>query len=399
MSQRHKIVIAGAGGMGSATALLIRELGDFDADVYLGDANLARAKSAAAWVREGSARSGAVEAFLLPPQGSSPEFERLLEAGDLLLDCLPGSEAPRLAKLARQHHLHYSNLTEHVRETDEVEAIAAGAPEGFLLQTGLAPGFVDVLANGLFQRFCEEHGVTQADSISMRVGALTTTAHPPHYYGFTWSSIGVAVEYIEPATVLRDFRRTTRPSLSDLAPIVIQGVRYEEALTSGGAADLPSVLEGRVRNLDYKTLRYPGHYEWVKSLLGSAPAGSDRAEYLQRQMESSIPFVDDDLVVIYSAVEGRGADGVLRRLESSFRIEPVTVGARKLKAIQATTAAGLAESARLLLAGDIQGVCHQSMIEPAKFMAGPFVGTIYLGASVTTRTGAVPVAGVAALRA
>jgi saccharopine dehydrogenase-like NADP-dependent oxidoreductase len=399
MSQRYKVVIAGAGGMGSATALLIRELGDFEADVYLGDANLARAKRAAAWVREGSVQHGLVEAFPLPAEGSSPEFDRLLDAGDILLDCLPGSESPRLARLARQHRLHYANLTEHVRETSEVEAIATGAAQGFLLQTGLAPGFVDVLANGLFQRFCEEQEVAQVDSVSMRVGALTTSAHPPHYYGFTWSSIGVATEYVEPATVVRDFRRTTRPSLSDLAPIVIQGVRYEEALTSGGAADLPAVLEGRVRHLDYKTLRYPGHYDWVKGLLASAPAGSDRAEHLQRRMESSIPLVDDDLVIIYSAVEGRGTDGVLRRLESSFRIEPLTVGARKLKAIQATTAAGLAESARLLLTNEIQGVCHQSQIDPAKFMAGPFVGAIYLGAASATRTGAVPAVGVAALRA
>lgn len=399
MSQRRKIVIAGAGGMGSATALLLRELGDFDADVFLGDAHLGRAKNAAAWVREGSARHGAVEAFHFPAQGSSPELDRVLAGADLLLDCLPGSEAPRLARLARQHSLHYANLTEHVRETSEVEEIAQGAAQGFLLQTGLAPGFVDVLGHDLFQRFCDEHEADQAESLTMRVGALTTTAHPPHYYGFTWSSIGVATEYVEPATVVRDFQHTTRPSLSELAPIVIQGVRYEEALTSGGAADLPAILAGRVRHLDYKTLRYPGHYDWVKGLLAGAPEGVDRAEHLQRQMERAIPFVEDDLVVIYSAVEGRGADGVLRRAESSFRIEPVTVGARKLKAIQATTAAGLAESARLLLSDEIQGVCHQSQIDPARFMAGPFVGAIYLGAAAATRTGAVPAVGIAALRA
>ncbi len=286
-----------------------------------------------------------------------------------------------------------------MRETEEVEAIAAGSPQGFLLQTGLAPGFVDVLANSLFERFCEENGVSEVDTLSMRVGALTTTAHPPHYYGFTWSSIGVAVEYVEPATVIRDFERTTRPSLSDREPIVIQGVRYEEALTSGGAADLPAVLAGRVRHLDYKTLRYPGHYEWVQQLLAAAPAGVDRAEYLQRAMERAVPLIEDDLVIIYSAVEGRGADGALRRLESSFRIEPITVGARKLKAIQATTAAGLAESARLLLGGEIAGVCQQSQIDAAKFMAGPFVGTIYLGNAVAARTGAMPVAGMAAIHA
>jgi saccharopine dehydrogenase-like NADP-dependent oxidoreductase len=214
------------------------------------------------------------------------------------------------------------------------------------------------------------------------VGALTTHAHPPHYYGFTWSSIGVATEYIEPATVIRDFVRTTRPSLSDLAPIIIHGIPYEEALTSGGAADLPEVLAGKVRNLDYKTLRYPGHYGWVQSLLAEAPPGSspgELTEYLQARMEATIPFVEDDQVVIYSAVEGLDGEGTRRRLERSFIIHPVRVGARLLKAIQATTSSALAEAARLLLTGDLQGVHLQSQIDPAKFMAGPFVGTIYLG--------------------
>ncbi|HEV7518271.1 MAG TPA: saccharopine dehydrogenase C-terminal domain-containing protein [Thermoanaerobaculia bacterium] len=393
MSKRYKVVIAGAGGMGSAAGLLLRELGDFEVDVYIGDSHEARARTAAAWIREGSERPGEVFPFLLPASGSSPVFAEALEQGDILLDCLPGDQAPRLASLARRYHLHYANLTEYVEETEQVRQIAAGAEQGFLLQTGLAPGFVDVLANGLYQRFCREHGTTQAESLTMRVGALTANAHPPHYYGFTWSPIGVATEYIKPATVVRDFARTTRPSLSDLATIVLHGVRYEEALTSGGAADLPDVLAGKIRNLDYKTLRYPGHYAWVQSLLAEAPEGSDRTEYLQARMAATVPLVEDDQVVIYSAVEGRGADGNLHRLERSFDIHPLRVGARQLKAIQATTASSLAEAARLLLTDGYQGACLQSQIDPAKFMAGPFVGTIYLGHPHPAETRVQPVAG------
>src|SRR5882724_7453487 len=166
MNKRFKVVIAGAGGMGSAAGLLLRELGDFEVDVFIGDSNEARARAAAAWIHEGSERPGEVTAFRLPSQGSSPDFVQVLEQGNILLDCLPGKEAPRLARLARAHHLHYANLTEHVKETQEVMAIAAGAEEGFLLQTGLAPGFVDVLGHGLYQRFCRDHGATQAESLA-----------------------------------------------------------------------------------------------------------------------------------------------------------------------------------------------------------------------------------------
>jgi saccharopine dehydrogenase-like NADP-dependent oxidoreductase len=374
---RKRVLIAGAGGMGSAVGLLLRELGDFEVDLFLGDSDKPRAEAAAAWVREGSTLPGEVHSFHLPAAGTSAELDAALAACDVLLDCLPGKEAPRMAQLARKHRLHYANLTEHVRETCDVVEIAAGAEQGFVLQTGLAPGFIDVLANGLFQRFCSENDVTCAEVVAMRVGALTTTARPPHYYGFTWSSIGVATEYVEPATVIRDGKTITRPSLSDRVTILIHGVLYEEALTSGGAADLPQVLAGRVQKLDYKTLRYPGHYDWVQSILDEAPPGADRAEYLLRHMESTVPFVEDDLVTTYAAVEGRAADGSLRRLEDARVIRPRRVGARTLKAIQATTAAGLAECARLLLQGDVRGVCLQSQINPPKFMHGPFVSTIY----------------------
>jgi saccharopine dehydrogenase-like NADP-dependent oxidoreductase len=377
MSKKHQIVIAGAGGMGSAVGLLLREVGDFDVDLYIGDADAARARTAAAWIREGSTKPGEVHAFHLPAAGTSPALDEALAAGDILLDCLPGKEAPRMAGFARQHDLHYANLTEHVEETEEIRRIAAGASRGFLLQTGLAPGYVNVLGLSLYQRFCRECGTDQADSLEMRVGALTATARPPHYYGFTWSPSGVATEYVKPASVLRDSRRTTLPSLSERCTVVLDGITYEEDLTSGGAADLPAALEGKVRSLDYKTLRYPGHYDWIEQLLAAAPAGEDPIAHLQARMEEIVPFLEDDLVVIYAAVEGRGADGTLRRLESSLLIRPSRVGARTLKAIQSTTTAGLAESARFLLTESPHGVCLQSQIDPAHFMAGPFVAGIY----------------------
>ena len=366
--------------MGRAVGLLLREIGDFQVDLYVGDANLEKAHEAAAWIREGSGKPGEVHPFRLPLEGTSSELGEALDKGDILLDCLPGKQATRMAELARDHDTHYANLTEHVKETEEIQQIAQGCSRGFLLQTGLAPGYVNVLGHDLFQRFCRDAGTGKAERLQMRVGALTATARPPHYYGFTWSPSGVATEYVEPANVLRDFRRTTLPSLSERETVILDGVTYEEDLTSGGAADLPAALEGRVRNLDYKTLRYPGHYAWVERTLAEVPAGADHGDrigHLERRMLESVPFVEDDRVVIYADVEGRGADGHLRRLEKFHLIRPRRVGARVLKAIQSTTTAGLAESARFLLTESPQGVCLQSQIDPAHFMAGPFVAEIY----------------------
>ena len=377
MSKAYKIIIAGGGGIGTAVGLILRELCSFTIDLYIGDSNDEQATKAADCIYQNSAKPGWVQPFHLPASGINAELSSIFQEGDIVLDCLPGNQSPRIAKLAKEHGLHYANLTEYVKETNEVIEIAKDAETGFILQTGLAPGFIDVLAHGLYQEFCRKYGVEIVDYISIKVGALTQNSAPPHFYGFTWSPIGVATEYVKPAIVIRDFKKTTRPSLSERALVIIDGVTYEEDLTSGGAADLPSALEGKAKNLDYKTLRYPGHFDWIDNLLAEIQDGPDRAKKLQEKLEEIVPLVQDDIVVIHASVQGRDCDGRLRLKEKTYRIEPIRIGGVTLRAIQATTAAALAESARMLLSGVYSGVILQSQIPPDEFLNGPFVSAVY----------------------
>jgi saccharopine dehydrogenase-like NADP-dependent oxidoreductase len=380
MTEHYKIVIAGSGGIGWAAGLVLRELGDFTCDLFLGDMDPEKARKEADRIVNGSDRPGRVEPFLLPADGASPEFAAALQGAHILLDCLPGGEAPRMARLAREHRLHYVNLTEYVAETHQIAAIARGADRGFLLQTGLAPGVINVLAYHLYLSFCRKHEVEVVERISMRVGALTTTAEPPHYYGFTWSTIGVATEYLQPSIVVRNFETRAIPSLEDVKPLSIRGVLYEEAFTSGGAANLPEALAGKVKNLDYKTLRYPGHYSWARAILTETPPDVDKIQYLHERMLETVPRVEnDDLVVIYAVVEGRSRrhEG-LHRMEYSQVVRPVKVGQHRLQAIQSTTVAGLAESARYLLKTGRTGAIYQTDIPTDQFLlTGPFVCKLY----------------------
>lgn len=377
MGERKRVVIAGAGGIGRAVGLLLREIGDLDVDLYLGDVRLETAEGAASWVGEGSSIKGAIEPFFLPAEGFDNASEDIFRQGDIVLDCLPGSQAPRLAAAARKHGMHYVNITEYVRETEEVKAIAQGADTGFLLQTGLAPGFVNVLGLKLLQDFRRQHNVEKAGRLAMRVGALTKSAVAPHFYGFTWSPIGVATEYVKPAILVRNHKKVTRASLSERATLIVEGLTLEEDLTSGGVADLCDALEDTVRNIDYKTLRYPGHFAWVEGLLRKIPEGKDRSAALQEAMENSVPLVQQDVVVIHAWVKGRGSHGYLHQVEKSYCIDPCQVGAQRLRAIQSTTAAGMAESAYLLLTQNLRGPVLQSEIDPEQYLAGPFVSEIY----------------------
>lgn len=377
MKKHFNIIIAGAGGIAEAVGLLLMEWSEVTPTLFIGDRTHSKAKKVVNWIQEGTTKPSFITDFHLAETGLTDEMKAILRQGDIILDCLPGSQAPRIAQFAKDFNLHYANLTEYVSETEEIIALAKDAKTGFILQTGLAPGYIDLLANGLFQEFCSDFKVDKVDKLEFKVGALTIHAVAPHYYGFTWSPVGVATEYLEDTIVLRNFIKTTLPSLSERKTIIIDGITYEEDLTSGGAADLPDALSGKVRSLDYKTLRHPGHYAWVHEQLLNLVNLDTAIMDLQQKMETEIPHIEDDQIVLYAAVEGKDSEGILRRREIAKRIFPQKVGKHQLRAIQTTTAAPLAQAAQLLLENPHNGVILQSQIDPIAFLNGNYIVRVY----------------------
>ena len=152
---------------------------------------------------------------------------------------------------------------------------------------------------------------------------------------------------------------------------------YEDDLTSGGAADLPDALSGKVKSLDYKTLRYPGHYSWVEQQLKGLKNTKDSISGLQDIMLTEIPHVEDDQIIVYAAVAGKDTKGVLRRAEIAKHIKPLQIGKHMLRAIQTTTAAPLVQAIHWLLETKPKGVILQSQLDAKTFLNGAFVTRVY----------------------
>jgi saccharopine dehydrogenase-like NADP-dependent oxidoreductase len=377
MNKPHTIIIAGAGGIAQAVGLILAEWSKHLPNIFIGNRTLSKAQKTAKWIKEGATKPCIVKSFHLSENSLTNEMKEIFRQGDIILDCLPGTQAPKIARYAKSYNMHYANLTEYIAETQEIIAMAKDATNGFILQTGLAPGYINVLANHLFKAFCNDYKVSKVDALEFKVGALTKNAIAPHYYGFTWSPIGVATEYIKEAEVIRNFKKTKRPSLSERAFIIIDGNTYEEDLTSGGAANLPDALKGKVANLDYKTLRYPGHYAWAQEQINSLDTSDEPIGALQLIMEKQIPHIEDDQIILYAAVQGKDANGILRRREISKQILPQKVGKHQLRAIQTTTAVPLIQSAQLLLESNFKGVLLQSDIDSKRFLEGNFIVPVY----------------------
>jgi len=140
---------------------------------------------------------------------------------------------------------------------------------------------------------------------------------------------------------------------------------------------MPEALNGRVRHLDYKTLRCPGHWAWVRKQLEAIGEVPDRIRQLEDRMLSAIPQMDDDIVVIYASVEGQDRKNHRHRLDAAYKVYPATFGGRRLKAIQSTTAAGMAECARVLLTEGVKGPLLQSQLDCEAYLNGPYVSAVY----------------------
>ncbi len=373
----NKIFIAGSGGIGNAVAILLREWATNPIEVYLGDVSEANLNKTKTFVTNLSKRESPVNTVLMTKDGINDAMKSAFDECGILLDCSPGSHAPRMAQFAKDFKMHYANLTEYVAETDAVINIAEGAETGFVVQTGLAPGFINVLAMSLYNEFVEKYENEKVERIGMKVGALSIHAHAPHFYGFTWSPIGVATEYVKTALVVRDFERVQLPALSERERIIINGFVYEADLTSGGAADLPEFFNGKAKNLDYKTLRHEGHYEWVEGLIKKLPFDENLPQNLEDVMLEKVPSVEDDFVIVHSSVEGFDLQGKRRMVEKAFHIKPLELNGHFLRAIQTTTAAPLVECADMLASNKYKGVVMQSDIDPKEFLTGKFVSRVY----------------------
>ena len=88
-------------------------------------------------------------------------------------------------------------------------------------------------------------------------------------------------------------------------------------------------------------------------------------------------MVEEDVVIIYASIQGKDKKGFLRAISKAYEIKPMFVGKHKLRAIQTTTAAPLAEMARYLVTQNPKGIILQSQVNTDSFLNGPFVSAVY----------------------
>ena len=332
----HRVLVLGAGKIGALISGLLADAGDYQ--VQLADLNIDTARAVARAHGRRSLAAHGIDAT--DPAALARHVNE--HPCDAVISSLPFYCNVGVAKLAREAGLHYFDLTEDVEVTRTVRATAEGAATAFVPQCGLAPGFISIAANELISHFDELR------SIRMRVGALPQHPNNVLKYSLTWSTEGLINEYGNPCFAIADRRLVESAPLEGLEEIAIDGTLYEAFNTSGGLGSLGETFGERCEQMNYKTIRYPGHCEQMRLLMNDLKLNQDRVT-LKRILENAVPQTLQDVVIVYVAVSGR-QDGELREENYVNKIYPQEILGRLWSAIQVTTAAGVTAVVDLVLA-------------------------------------------------
>jgi saccharopine dehydrogenase-like NADP-dependent oxidoreductase len=340
-----KIAVLGLGKVGTLAASLLRDSGfevtGFDA----------KTRAALPFPTQAAdlASPAAIAAALAPFQA--------------VLSCLPYHLNTEVAKAAHRLGLHYFDLTEDVPTTQTIIELSASAKGVMAPQCGLAPGFVGIVGADLARQF--EH----CRAIRMRVGALPRNPTGLMGYAFNWSPEGVVNEYLNDCEVIEEGQHKWVSPMEWLETLYIDGVKLEAFTTSGGLGTMCETYLGKVDNIDYKTIRYPGHVQLMNFFFHELLM-RDRRALAGEILTHAKPPVDDDVVYVHVSAEGT-IDGALRRKEFVRAYHPIEAAGARRTAIAWTTSASAVSVIEMVRDGKLpaRGFLKQEQIPLAPFLA------------------------------
>jgi len=356
----HRVLVLGAGKIGSLVACLLAQRGTYE--VHLGDVNLDAPKR----LVEDLGLERVTPSLLDVRHPDAVSTYLSVHPVDAVISSLPYFCNPTVAGLALTHGVHYFDLTEDIEVTNQIRILSAGASHAFMPQCGLAPGFISIVAHDLMTHF------QTLDHVKMRVGALPVHPSNALKYSLTWSTDGLINEYGNLCYGIEEGEKVPLQPLEGYETIELDGLLYEAFNTSGGLGTLADTYAGKVKTMNYKTLRYPGHCEKIYLLMKDLKLNEDR-ETLKRVLEHAIPQTLQDVVLIYASVTGT-KDGGLFEENYVKKIYPQCIKGKLWSAIQVTTASSVCCVMDLVLQNPSRypGFITQESVPLKDFLANDF---------------------------
>ena len=328
-----KILVLGGGAQGRVIAADLARSLPTD-QVSVADVRQPAVPSEVAWVEADASDKTALAKLIagydlavgaLPSRFGFGAMEAAIDAGRPLVDVSFAAEDPL-------------SLNDRARAAKVTIAV----------DCGLAPGLSHLLCGDMVGR----QGAPE--KLEILVGGVAQDKARPYGYVVTWSLDDLVEEYTRPARIVRDGQPVELPVLTELVHEEVDGAGTMESFLSDGLRTLIVTLPG-VRDMEEKTLRWPGHVDAIRPLLASGT-------FLKEFREKCVVDPPADLVAL--VVRARWKGGRTETITMTDRYDPAT----KLSAMARTTAFTTSVMAQLAARG---GMAEKGVLPPELIARDP----------------------------
>jgi len=352
-----EIIVLGAGMMGRVIAYDLCKHSNFD-NITIADKDKKTIVSAEKFLEKQEVNYDIIN--LEKPDDIVKHFQK----NDICISAIPYTFNYMLSKLAVETNTHFLDLGGNNTIVSRQKTLSKKAEKKgvtIIPDCGLAPGMTSVIVRDLVDT------LDYVDFVKIRVGGLPVDPKPPLNYQIVFSPNGLINEYVEDAIVLDHGKIIQKKSMTEIEEVVFPSPfgKMEAFVTSGGCSTLPYTFRDKIKYLDYKTVRYPGHCEKFKPLLNLEPR-----ERLINYLTKNLPANEKDVVLVKVLSKSKKDDS---DVELEYTIVDYYDDKNNITSMMRTTAYPTSIIAQLIEQNIIskRGVfCSEEIVPPTIFFNG-----------------------------
>lgn len=189
------------------------------------------------------------------------EFRNTIEDYDLVICAVPGFLGYETLEKIIRAKKNVVDISFFPEESLDLDALAKEMGVTAIVDCGVAPGMDNIILG----HYDTKLKLTDFECL---VGGLPKTKKWPFAYKAPFSPIDVIEEYTRPARYVEHGELVVRDPLTDCEYVEFDGVGTLESFNSDGLRSIIRTMP-HIPNMKEKTLRYPGHVEYVRVLKDS----------------------------------------------------------------------------------------------------------------------------------
>lgn len=284
---------------------------------------------------------------------NSINLTKSIQQFDLVICAVPGFLGFETLKTIINAQMNVIDISFFPENSLELDGLAKEKSVTAIVDCGVAPG----MDNYILGYYNEIMKITDFECL---VGGLPKQKKWPFNYKAPFSPVDVIEEYTRPARYVEHGKMIVREALTDCEYVNFEKVGTLESFNSDGLRSIIFTM-GHIPNMKEKTLRYPGHVEYIKVLKESGFFSEKKIEINGIEMSpldftSGVLFkewklgeTEEELTVMRVTIKGKNKEGSIE--EVTYDLYDEYCGQSKVSSMSRTTGYTATATANLFLEG------------------------------------------------